>query len=104
MENNPDFSSIKDLAVATLKAICDDPDAPKHAKATAARTLLEMLGEIGKLQVEKPKENKSLHEMTRAELDAELRRLDSLAKRAPKPAKIRQRLKAKPKSKAASKA
>ena len=84
MENNPEIISIKDLAVKTLKAICDDPDAPKHAKATAARTLLEMLGEIGKLQVEKPKENKSLHEMTRAELDAELRRFDALAKRAPK--------------------
>ena len=81
MDDNPEIISIKNLAVATLKAICGDKDAPKHAKATAARTLLEMLGEIGKLQVEKPKENKSLHEMTRAELDAELRRLDSLARK-----------------------
>ena len=94
----------RELAIETLTSICRDTEAPASARALASRTLLEMLGEIGKLQTERPKENKSLHEMTRAELDAELRRLDSLAKRAPKPAKIRQRLKAKPKSKAVSKA
>jgi hypothetical protein len=104
MDDNTNKKSYKDLAISTLTAICEDASAPASARALASRTLLEMLGEIGKLQTERPKENKSLHEMTRAELDAELRRLDSLAKRAPKQARIRQPLKAKAKSKDRSKA
>jgi hypothetical protein len=67
-----DFSD-RDLAVKTLREICSDIDAPKQAKATAARTLLELSGDIGKLQSEKNiRENKALHEMTKAELDAEI--------------------------------
>jgi hypothetical protein len=67
----------KALALSTLRSICADETAPATARASAARTILEMLGEIGRLQTEKPSENKSLHEMTREELDAELKRLAS---------------------------
>ncbi len=65
--------SDKDLAVKTLREICLDRDAPKQAKATAARTLLELSGDIGKLQSEKNViKNKTLSELTKAELDAEI--------------------------------
>jgi len=65
--------SDRDLAVKTLREICLDSDAPKQAKATAARTLLELSGDIGKLQSEKNiVKNKSLSELTKAELDMEI--------------------------------
>jgi len=66
--------SDRDLAVKTLREICSDFDAPKQAKATAARTLLELSGDIGKLQSEKPRDTRALHELTREELDAEIAR------------------------------
>ena len=66
----------RDLAVKTLREICLDFDAPKQAKATAARTLLELSGDIGKLQSEKNIiKNKTLSELTKAELDAEIAKI-----------------------------
>ena len=101
-----DEIAIRNLAIATLRGICEDPKSPKNAKAVAARTLLETLGDIGKLQSQKPKENKMLHEMNRDELDAELLRLSSKAKRATSAngGEIRQRIEAKRKTSAKSKA
>jgi hypothetical protein len=64
----------RELAVKTLREICSSA-APATARASAARTLLELAGLIGRLQTEKPNEIKELHEMTRQELDAELARL-----------------------------
>jgi hypothetical protein len=70
------LKSDKELAVETLRLICEDIDAPKQARASAARTLLELSGDIGKLQSEtKTKQNKSLSELTKSELDAEIARL-----------------------------
>src|SRR4029077_18914402 len=66
--------SDRDLAVKTLREICSDFDSPAQAKATAARTLLELSGDIGKLQSEKPRDTRALHELTREELDAEIAR------------------------------
>ena len=37
-----------ELAKETLQAICLAPDAPSNAKATAARTLLELVGALGR--------------------------------------------------------
>jgi hypothetical protein len=37
-----------ELAKATLQQICIAPDAPSNAKATAARTLLELVGALGR--------------------------------------------------------
>jgi hypothetical protein len=71
MNDTPD----RDLAVKTLREICEDFNAPKQAKATAARTLLELSGDIGKLQTQAPRETRALHELTRVELDAEIARI-----------------------------
>ena len=60
------------LAIQTLSSICGDPDAPATARASAARTLLELAGLIGRLQVEKPNSNKALHELSLDELDREI--------------------------------
>lgn len=70
------IESDKELAVKTLREICENKDASQQAKATAARTLLELSGEIGKLQTEnKTKDNKALSELTKAELDREIQKL-----------------------------
>lgn len=37
-----------ELAKETLRQICIAPDAPSNAKATAARTLLELVGALGR--------------------------------------------------------
>jgi hypothetical protein len=37
-----------ELAKETLRQICVAPDAPSNAKATAARTLLELVGALGR--------------------------------------------------------
>jgi hypothetical protein len=37
-----------ELAKETLRQICITPDAPSNAKATAARTLLELVGALGR--------------------------------------------------------
>jgi hypothetical protein len=37
-----------ELAKRTLQSICLAPDAPSNAKATAARTLLELVGALGR--------------------------------------------------------
>lgn len=101
-----DENGLRNLAISTLKGICEDPKSPKNAKAVAARTLLETLGDIGKLQSQKPKENKMLHEMNRDELDAELLRLAPKTNGATrrKRGEIRQRIEAKRKTSAKSKA
>ena len=67
--------SERELAIKTLREICEDFSAPKQSKATAARTLLELSGDIGKLQTSRPNETKNLHEMTRQELDVEIARM-----------------------------
>ncbi len=72
--------SDRDLAVKTLREICSDSDAPKQAKATAARTLLELAGDIGKLQEAKPRDQRFLHELSRDELDAEISKLERVQK------------------------
>ena len=67
-------SDDKILAVKTLRSICENVSSPAQAKATAARTLLELSGDIGRLQTSAPRESKALHELTRDELDAEIKR------------------------------
>ena len=89
----------RELAVKTLCEICSS-NAPATARASAARTLLELAGVIGRLQTEKPNEVKELHEMTRAELDAELSRLSKsvqprIRQRAPVQGKTSKKTKAK---------
>ncbi len=80
-----DLAAIRALAIDTLQGVCDDRKAPANARAMAARTLLELLGEIGRLQEQKPSDTKSLHEMTPKELDAEIARLEAVSKPMSKP-------------------
>jgi hypothetical protein len=64
----------RELAVKTLRSIFLDIEAPSQAKATASRTLLELAGDIGKLQTVAPRESRALHELSREELDEEIKR------------------------------
>jgi hypothetical protein len=58
-----------------LRHVLADPEAPAAAKVQAARTLLELDGQLGRLQVEPPAKRSDLSTMTRAELLAEVERL-----------------------------
>jgi hypothetical protein len=66
----------RELALAALRDICGNPDAPAAARAQAARTLLEIDGSLGKhaLPPIKPG-NKPLAELSREEMAAELQAL-----------------------------
>lgn len=75
-----DLARIRSLAMETLEGVCNDQKAPANARAMAARTMLELLGEIGRLQEQKPTDNKGLHEMTGEELDREISRLRAVSK------------------------
>jgi hypothetical protein len=76
-DNTPTTNEIKDLALRTLKAVCDDADAPAAAKAGAARTMCEIIGLIGKNSQSDALATKSLADMNASELDAEIARLSS---------------------------
>jgi hypothetical protein len=63
-------------AVAVLRAVSADTKAPAAARAAAARTLLEMLGAVGRLQEKDAGTGtRALSEMSAVELDNELARL-----------------------------
>ena len=62
------------LVVASLRAILTDPVASAASKASAARTLAEINGQLGKHAKPPAGESKPLAEMTRDELEAELTR------------------------------
>jgi hypothetical protein len=68
--------TLKDLALQTLRSVCSDQEAPAAAKAGAARTILELIGEIGRnATATGDTSSKSLSELTSAELDEEIKRL-----------------------------
>jgi hypothetical protein len=78
---------LKAIAIETLLGVAGDCDAPAAARAAAARTLLEMLGEVGRLQEKSVAGTggKPIIEMTATELDLELERLASIVARDPAP-------------------
>ena len=57
-------------AVKTLKEVMEDMDAPASARIAAARTSLELAGDIGKHSVANRNQDRSLAEMTPEELSA----------------------------------
>lgn len=70
MQNDP--AGDVELVRKTLRAICNDGNAPAAARAQAARTLAEMAGALGRHAKPKDDDGKPVGEMTRAELEAEL--------------------------------
>jgi hypothetical protein len=65
------------LALDTLRAVCQDPNAPAAARAGAARTILEARQVIGRHAAQgSDLSDKPLSALSRDELEAELRALN----------------------------
>lgn len=82
---------LKAIAIATLSAVASDVSAPAAARAAASRTLLEMMGLIGRLQVPESGSEKPLVEMSAGDLDAEIQRLEALVNGSAKRVRTRKR-------------
>ena len=65
--------SLEDLALATLRDVCLDDDAPAAARAGAARTILESIGKL-KGTTSDATRKKDLTTLSVADLDAEIGR------------------------------
>jgi ketol-acid reductoisomerase len=70
-----DKEYLRNVAVTALVAVAKDAQAPAAARAAASRTLLESLGDIGRLQETVRQAEKPLNEMNAAEVDREIARL-----------------------------
>lgn len=68
----PPRDEIRRIATLALLAVSSDRNAPAAARAGAARTLLESLGDIGRLQEIARASERPLSELTLSELDAEI--------------------------------
>jgi len=71
----PSKDAIRIVATNTLVSVSLNEDAPPAARAAAARTLLESIGDIGRLQSPLRQTEKPLNEMTDAEISEEIERL-----------------------------
>jgi hypothetical protein len=71
----PPKEALREVAIQALVQVAQDPDAAPAARAAAARTLLESIGLIGRLQELAHKSEKPLSELTAAEIDLEIARL-----------------------------
>ena len=65
-------SDLRLLAVTALAEVASDKEAGAAPRASAARTLLEYVGDLGRL-AEKRNDDGALGEMTREELEREAR-------------------------------
>jgi hypothetical protein len=79
----PTKDHIRRVAITALIAVAQDPAASAAAIAAASRTLLESLGDIGRLQEIARQAEKPLNEMNARELDEEIRRHQSKKAAAP---------------------
>ena len=66
---------LRQIALHALVEVADDGDAPAAARAAAARTILESLGDIGRLQEVARASEKPLTEMSAKEVQEEIERL-----------------------------
>lgn len=71
----PTKSDIRETALAALMRVAKDKAAPPAATAAAARTLLESIGDIGRLQELARQSERPLAELSAQELDDEIARL-----------------------------
>ena len=68
--------TIRQIALDALVSVAGDPEAPASARAAAARTLMEAIGAIGRLQdLGRMAENRNASEMSPAEISEEIARL-----------------------------
>ena len=65
------------IAVQTLKEVMQDTEAPSSARVAAARSCLELAGDLGKHSLSNSKSDKSLSDMSVDELASIIDRLDS---------------------------
>ena len=77
MTSNPPHQEDADtaLALAALRAVAADPEAPAAARGQAARTLLEVRGSLGRHAAPPATADRALASMSRAEIAAEIARL-----------------------------
>lgn len=75
MGRQPTKEDLRREAVAALRAVAKDKAAPAAARAAAARTLLESIGDIGRLQELARAGEKPLTELSPGEIDQEIARL-----------------------------
>jgi hypothetical protein len=68
----PPKDEVRRIATLALIAVAGDTKAPSAARAAAARTLLESLGDIGRLQEIARAAERPLNELSLQELDAEI--------------------------------
>jgi len=64
------------IAVSTLKEVMQDTEAPSSARVAAARSCLELAGDLGKHSQANAKADKSLSDMSVEELAAIIDKLD----------------------------
>ena len=64
------------IAVSTLKEVMQDTEAPSSARVAAARSCLELAGDLGKHSQANAKADKSLSDMSVEELSAIIDKLD----------------------------
>jgi len=64
------------VAVSTLKEVMQDTEAPASARVAAARSCLELAGDLGKHSQANAKSDKSLSDMSVEELSAIIDKLD----------------------------
>jgi hypothetical protein len=68
--------SLRDVALSALVDVASNLNAPAAARAAAARTLMEAIGAIGRLQdLGRISENRNASEMTPTEISEEIARL-----------------------------
>jgi uncharacterized sporulation protein YeaH/YhbH (DUF444 family) len=67
--------TLRQTAIQALVEVARDKTAPAAARAAASRTLLESLGDIGRLQEIARQAEKPLNEMTAQEVEQEIARL-----------------------------
>ena len=74
-QEDPDIA----LALAALRAVAADPEAPAAARGQAARTLLEVRGSLGRHAAPPATAERALASMSRADIAAEIARLRAAA-------------------------
>lgn len=75
----PPKEDLRQIAIFALIRVSRDAKSPPAAAAAAARTILETIGDIGRLQEVARQAEKPLTELTSRELDEEIERLKSLS-------------------------